>query len=120
MVLTRKKNATPALAQAEEPVDKRMESIIMQMPIPRDPQIIVFTRPIRSNHRAGTKDPMRNMIWILPRVSTATNLPLRNLPAANSQRHLMLHAHILLQDIGCVVYNHVDPTHLVDEVHAPG
>jgi benzoate 4-monooxygenase len=54
VVLTRKKNATPALAQAEEPVDKRMESIIMQMPIPSDPQIIVFTRPIQSNHRPNT------------------------------------------------------------------
>lgn len=68
-ILTVKKKATLADAvgrSTSEPLKlSKIDIIIIEMPSPKDPQIIGFRRPMRSARKVGTKDPTKNIIWIL-------------------------------------------------------
>lgn len=71
--LTVKKNVTLADAvglSTDVPLKlSKMAIIIIENPRPKLPHIIGFRRPMRSTRRDGTKEPRRNMIWMLRSVS---------------------------------------------------
>lgn len=61
------------LAPLAEPSawDSRAATNIMEMPMKRDPHIIVGRRPMRSSAREGIRDPSGNMSWMQPAIICA-------------------------------------------------
>lgn len=85
----------------------RMEINIIDTPRPKLPSIMGRRRPMRSTSREGTKDPSRNMIWMLKifilALLTGKNIfwiYISHVHPTKQQRQIPRQSDILLQHCG--------------------